>query len=253
MLRVFIVILFSLFVTVRAESLTAKFSVEDYAPFVSKKVKDNGMLSKIIKEAFALEGVKTKLSFYPGARAYSTAKLGKSDGSFPWADRKHRHVDFYYGEPLIKTDSEYFFVRKDFSVSWDPKKLNFSTLKGLRFAASLGSNYGKEFEAAEKGGVIDVTRVGTLAQAFKMLLVNRVDLIISPEKVAKYHVAKNLSEVDRKKVKNIKAISRTVHNDYLIFSKHSQNGKILHEKFNTGLKKLKKSGRYKEIIDEFSF
>ncbi len=63
-------------------------ATEEYPPHTSQILKYNGLNCHIVTEAFALEGITVKYSFYPGKRAFLLAQQGKIDGALPWVWRK---------------------------------------------------------------------------------------------------------------------------------------------------------------------
>ena len=69
---------------------TIHISTEEFAPFISEKLKDNGFLAQLISEAFASEGIKVKFEFLPAIRSFESAKAGEYDATVPWAKREER-------------------------------------------------------------------------------------------------------------------------------------------------------------------
>ena len=144
-----------------------KISTEDYPPHTSPDLKHYGLNCHIVKEAFALEGITVKYSFYPGKRAYFMAKEGRTDGAVPWVWRKDRAEHFYYPDPVHTAGFDSFFHLQTFKTDWNPEKPNFAQLAGIKIGAVIGHNYGEGFQTAEKSGIIQVERVATMVQNFK--------------------------------------------------------------------------------------
>ena len=229
-----------------------KIATEEYAPFIASSLHKNGFLAQVITEAFKLEGISTKFDFLPAARSYQSAKSGKYDATVPWAKREERLNDFYFGEPILESDVEVFFYLDGQEFEWDPEKQDYSLLKGKVIGAINGANYGKKFMNAEKTGLINVDRVTHSYQNLRKLASKRIDLMITPKTIALHELKKEKEEYKAlKAVKVIQAIKEPVEYDYLIISKNSPNGEIFNNAFNKGMKKLKESGRYKELLEEF--
>ena len=53
---------------------TVRLAVGEWEPYVSQNLPQKGLIARIITEAFALEGVKVELGFFPWARAKALAK-----------------------------------------------------------------------------------------------------------------------------------------------------------------------------------
>jgi polar amino acid transport system substrate-binding protein len=58
----------------------------EWPPYLSKNLKYYGSASRIVTEAFALEGINVEYKFFPWKRAYKNAELGIWDGSVVWFD-----------------------------------------------------------------------------------------------------------------------------------------------------------------------
>ena len=229
-----------------------RIATEDYPPYVAPYLNNFGVLGQIATEAFRLEGIDVEFDFFPDNRAYLVAAQGKFDATMPWAKREERFEIFHYGEPIIESDQEVFFYRNGFQFHWNPEEQNYEDIKGLTVGAIQGSNYGKKFMEAERKGIIEVSRVVRTVQNFKMLSLGRIDLMISPERIALYALTTKVDEKVRKNINLTLAIDEPVEYDYLLISKKSKNRARFLEAMNRGLRKLKKSGRHREIIDAFN-
>ncbi len=225
-----------------------RITLTEYPPYTSQNLPKNGIMCEIITKALLYGGVKAEFRFYPDARAILLAKTGAVDASMPWAKRDERLPYFYYGEPLMESDKEVFFHRKDFTFKWDPKKQDYSQLKGIKIVAILSNNYGEKFQQAEKDGVIDVVRISTTQQALKMVAMGRLNLFISPSRTGQYDMKKHLSKDQHNSLKSTLAIERAIGYDYLIISKKSKHGKHFLKAMNFGLRKMKKSGEYQKMM-----
>ncbi len=230
---------------------TILIATEDYPPYVAPDLKHYGVLGQIVSEAFALENIKVEFGFFPDNRAYWLSETGKWDATMPWARRTERLPLFHYGEPLIESDREVFFYRRGFSFTWDAKKQDYRDIAGLHVGAIQGSNYGPKFQAAEREGIISVSRVTRTEQNLLKLSEGRIDLMITPERIAIYAMNKVLSTSERAKIRVALAIDEPVEYDYLLISKKSKRNEFFLKAMNNGLRKLKASGRHKAIIDAF--
>ena len=92
LLILFFVLSFSL--SARAEK-AIRLTTGEWAPYISEKLEHFGLVSRIVTEAFALEGVKVEYIFLPWKRAYQEALIGKYDGSAVWTRNSEREKGFY--------------------------------------------------------------------------------------------------------------------------------------------------------------
>lgn len=227
---------------------TIDISTEEYPPYTSFHLNHFGIDSHIVSEAFRLEGIDTKYHFFPGARSFDMAKRGEVDARLPWAKRPGREKDFFYSEPVIKVDIEQLFFRQGFRHDWDPMRRDYRDLAGLRIAAIISYNYGEKFQSAEASKLVHVERVRDLKIAFLMLLNNRVDMVISKERVADHALQSNFQSSQISQIQRIAEHEDTNQYDYLLFSRRSPNAKFFLEAYNRGLKKLKEGGLYDKFL-----
>ncbi len=224
-------------------------ATEDFPPHTSEKLEGFGIDCQIVTEAFKLEGIDVEYSFHPGARSYAMAKAGDIDGALPWVWRKEREEDFYFPEPVLAAGMDSFFHLKTYDLDWDPDDPDYNKVKGVLFGAIIGYNYGEDFTQAEESGLIKVHRVSTIKQNFQKLLTGRISIFISGDIVGYYELKNSIfSSREIEKVTHVFENNRPTENFYLILSKKRNNGQFFLDAFNRGLKKLKTSGRYDEIM-----
>lgn len=232
------------------DNLSIKIASSEYPPYSSEHLKDFGIDNRIVKEAFALVGVKVEYDFFPSARSFKMAKTGIYDATMPWAKREGIEKYFYYSAPIIQSDTEYFYYLKDTKFKWDIQEQQYQNIKDLRVGAILGNNYGKKFQNAEKEGTIKVVRVTNEIQSLKQLLLKRVDLVSCKKRVCDYILKTKFPKNQINLIKSRIQIKHIGEYDYLLFSKKSEKSKQLKELFSKGLILLKLSKKYKQIIDD---
>jgi len=229
-------------IMVYGAELEISVATGDWAPFMSKKLKNYGFVTHIVTEAFSMEGVKVNYHFCPWPRAMSFTKLGRTIASSAWYMTEERAKDFYFSDPLF-LEQQVFFHLKETPFDWK----NMTDLKGKRIGAMIGYFYGEEFKKAEDSKQMTVDRISSDELNFKKLLAGRVNLIVTS-----LFVGKNIL---RNKFSTNLASKITYHpqsvNDgplHLIFCK---NAKGLKWKaiFNRGLAKLKSIGKLDQIYN----
>ena len=216
----------------------------EWPPYISPSLKHDGVVSRIVKEAFTLEGVNVEYGYFPWKRSYDYANNGSWDGTIAWIWNEEREQIFYYSDPIFISKRSFFYLS---SYSFDWKSME--DLKGIRIGAQLGSNYGTPFQEAEKSGLIDVVRVKNFHQLMYMLINKRVDVIPMSDNVAYYTLQKNFkpSEIQQVKKHPTPLDTKDFH---LIMTKINKNNQIMIEKFNKGLGELKKTGKYDQYFEE---
>jgi polar amino acid transport system substrate-binding protein len=130
---------------------TIRITNGEWPPYLSEHLKHYGLASRIITEAFALEGVKVSYGFFPWKRSFILAQNGEWDGTAVWFKSPGREQDFYISDPVIEA-SYVFFHLKSRRFDWN----DVDSLKPYTIGATLEYNYGEAFEQAEKNGLINV-------------------------------------------------------------------------------------------------
>jgi len=250
-----IILIISFFSTTQgfAEEVVT-FAIGDFPPYSHKtELKNGGIVVDIINETYALEGIKVKWKWRPWKRAMEEVKLGETDGTPLWTIREERKEFFYYSDPLVYGGRSVFWVLKGFQLpkDYDPKIYNYEVLEGLRLGGLRGSNYGDKINKLVDAKVISMRYAETAEQNFKMLLSGRIHILLSTDVVGYYELNKNFSPEEAFKITTYTRYWQPPSdtNDYYnMMSKESKKGKYFNEAFNRGIKKLRKSGRYDELM-----
>lgn len=219
-----------------------RLSTGEWLPFVSESLEHQGLISQLAREAFANAGIKMELGFFPWMRASELSKSGEWDGTIAFVRLKEREEVYLYSD-ILYTGLYVFFHLKSFSFQWT----DYSDLKTLTMATTRGfGGMGQKFMQAEKEGTIKVLRLSSDTQSFEMLLNQRVQLVPSDLEVGYVYLHKLYGKSASKFTHNPNPIQRSEY--HLVISKKIKNGPELIKKFNEGLKKLRSSGRYEEIV-----
>ncbi|MBN1969769.1 MAG: transporter substrate-binding domain-containing protein [Candidatus Delongbacteria bacterium] len=214
----------------------------DWEPFTSSRDENGKLLELIVNEVFKNAGIDVEYLYYPWKRSYELVKSGKADATFPWMKTEERLKEVIYPNESILLEKSVFFHLKSTNFSFT----NDADLKKYKFGGTLG--YSLVGYLKDKG--LEVDEVGNEILNFKKLLANRIDVYptsfivgynlinreFPPEQAALFTNSPNIISEDEY---------------FLVFSKSSENGKSLSEKFDKGLKMLKESGRYDEIMNSF--
>lgn len=224
---------------------------EEYPPYTSETLKGYGISSTIVTAAFRLEGIETQYKFLPSARAYYMTRIGEFDGAVPWAKREGREQHFFYSDPVIEVDKEYFYSLNESTLAWDRETSTITDLKNVKIATIIGYNYGDKLQKAEKNHQIQTIRLDSLEQGFSMLLAGRVDTVVSKKLVADEVLRKKFTQVQRAKLTLMPISNNNPSYDYLLISRQSKHAEYFLDTFNRGLKKLHADGEYQRLMDDF--
>ena len=223
---------------------TIRLTSGEWATYLSEKLKNNGIVGRIIKEAFALEGIDVKISFFPWKRAYSEAEKGKYDGTAVWLKKPEREKQFLYSDPVIE-EQHVFFHLKRYPFDWGA----FEDLRNSKVGGLLGFSYGPTFDAVIKSGEVKMRRVTTDIQAFQMLLKERIQVYPQELNVGYEALYRNFFIGETQVITHH---PKPFHVDfsYLLLSKKIERNKRLIKIFNKNLKRLEESGDIDQYFKE---
>ncbi len=211
---------------------TIRLASGEWAPYQSEHLKDNGIASRIVTQAFALEGIKVEYGYFPWARSYEFAKTGEWDGTFLWFDTSERRQFFHISEPVL--DIEYvFFHLKRHAFDWN----KIDDLKGKKIGATLKYSYGEDFKRAEEAGSIDVERVSADELNFKKLLKGRIH-IFPNERESGYALLRKLFTPEQVALFTHHPLPVRADPHHVLFPKSLARSEQMVARFNRGLKRL---------------
>jgi len=221
---------------------TIRLTNGEWQPLMSKNGPHHGIASHIVTEAFAFVGVEVEYGFFPWNRSMKLAREGMWDGAAVWWDRKERHQYFFHTDPVVPSTTVFFHL-KSTKFDWN----EFENLKDVRVTATLGYDYGKEFNQAEATGTMNVERAPNDETNLKKLLKGRSDVFPGELMVTYAQIRDTFTEEE--------AALFTHHPKpifgepmYLLLSKKVPGNEQMRYRFNEGLRLLKESGRWDQMI-----
>jgi polar amino acid transport system substrate-binding protein len=235
-------VLFVLAAHVAATSAQAKtFTIltGEWSPYVSERLEGGGPLARLVAEALEAGGHSAAFVFLPWARAEASVKNGQALATFPWAPTRRFTETCHVSEPLIG-QRMVFFSLKERLPGWD--YTGPESLQELRVGGSLGYAYVDIF--AQEGVAVDYGP--DPERSFMKLFAGRVDLVPENEVVG-WSILKRDFAAQADQVASSRTPLFTM-NLHLMIAKSDPDARELQEAFDAGLRTLKASGRYREIL-----
>ncbi len=219
-----------------------RITAGEWPPYLSKNLPHNGFIARIISESFALENITVQWQFFPWPRALVYAKSGKAEATAIWRFSEKRNQRFLYSEAIIENGNVFFHLKKR-PFSWQ----GFNDLKGYTVGCTTSYLYGEAFNEAAKNGVFKTSTIPSEELNFKKLLRGKIDLLPSNKFTGNHILKFKFSPQQAAKITfHPKLIEpQTLH---LLFSRMSGNSKYFSARFNAGLAKLKKSGKFAQYL-----
>jgi polar amino acid transport system substrate-binding protein len=227
---------------VRAEDIT--LTNGEWRPYQSEDLPHYGVLSRIVSEAFALEGVTVHYKFRPWPRALAEAERGAVHGSIVWskgAPGSSRNRNFHFSDVVYEGKSV-FFHRKDFAFHWT----SVADLPQYR----VGGVAGYEYRFEQFPGM-RIDRAPNDELCMRKLLAGRFDVFPSSLDVGMYILRTRFSPEDAARItSNPGAYNTTLY--HLILPRSRADSSRYLDLFNKGLKRLKDSGRYDQYLADLA-
>jgi polar amino acid transport system substrate-binding protein len=224
---------------------TVRLTNGEWPPYLSASLPDNGLVSRIVVEAFAQQGLRVQFGFFPWPRALMLAKIGDWDGTVGWVVSPERSRDFIYSDPVIATETVFYHLK-----SWQFSWAGMADLKRYRIGVTQDYFYGDVFNAALAQGKFTVESVGRDEQNLTKLLGGRIDIFPIDKRVASTMLRQHFSATD---IERFTFDPKPVHTQplHVMFGKAVPGNRQLADEFNKGLKKLKANGRL-EVLQKMN-
>jgi polar amino acid transport system substrate-binding protein len=139
-----------------------------------------------------------------------------------------------------------FFSRK--SLDWKYKGVD--SLKGKRLAIIKGFHYKDQEVMNYIKNASDVNKLfhsDSVPKLIKMLDLNRIDIFIAGEGVARYHL--NKEKLKNQFVISNKSLGR--YDNYISFSKNHQSSEKYKLKFDQAFESFKKTKKFKDLLKKY--
>ena len=200
--------------------------------------KNRGIELDIVREALAMKGYRVKTKYVPFARRILEIEQGEVDGVL--TVNENSDLDVHLSDEHI--------VCENVAVSLKKKGFNIEKVGDLKDKSILtfqnAKKYlGKEFVAAAESSP-DYREISKQELQINLLYGDRVDMIVLDKRIFYYH-RKNNKMVDTTQPIDIWYIFEEVP-----FRVGFVDKKV-RDDFNDGLKRLRESGRYEEIIEKY--
>jgi len=220
-------------------------STGEWAPYVSESIDDQGFTTAIVKQAFAKVDIDIEIKFYSWARALEMIQSHDAFGTYTWSFTEERSNAYKSTNPLTVSDTVIMYTADNVNVPDD-----FTTVEALasyRIGGVKDYAYLEHFNNANIE--VDLSDKGN--DAIVKLYNGRFDLLPTTPLVAMEFIKEAYpDEID--KFRFLKTPMETVDMGILVDKNYPEADKYI-EKFNEGLKMLKDSGEYSNILRKHGF
>ena len=223
---------------------TVRLTNGEWPPYLGADLPYHGVASRIVAEAFALEGIDVQWEFHPWARSLKMAADGQRDGSAVWLPSREREERFYVSDPVIET-TYYLFHLKGRAFDWQTA----TDLRGFRLAATRGYDYGETLRRAEATGELQITYLNSDEQGLRQLLAGRIDLFPLDKVVAFDLLYQHFSSAERQRL-SFHPLPLRSDSLHLLLSREVPGNAERMARFNHGLAQMRSSGKISRYLLE---
>lgn len=223
---------------------TVRLCIDEWGLRFSKSLKHNGVVARIVSEAFSAEKIRVEYVFRPWKRCLGEAKHGTVDGTPGWLKNDERVKHYFFSEKIAQNINAFFYL-KGTDFDW----YSVDDLARYSIGVVNGYFYGDDIKSAEENGKISLLRSLDDNINFKQLFNRRVDAILCESEVAQTILTQHYQPTQANLV--LRHPKFQLSEDlFLLLSKKNPDNRVVIEKFNLGLKKLAQSGLIKQFYAE---
>ncbi|WP_215781834.1 ABC transporter substrate-binding protein [Paludibacterium sp. B53371] len=238
--------LLTLAMSCRAEQpeISIVLSNQEYPPYMGQSMAGDGLMSRVVSEAFRLQNVKVRYVFYPNNRTLQSARTGAVDGSLGWAITPERQKDLLYTDPVMSLRMV-FFQRADHPVAWKHMR----DLASRRIGITSGNTYSEEFSRLQAAGVLHPEASPDDVSNLRKLQAGHLDLFPIDSEVGALLMVQNFRPDQRAQVVAQPEPFWTAPMHVVIWRRHPLGAELV-RRFNLGLKQLHASGKFNQLVEE---
>ena len=214
----------------------------EWAPYVSKELKDGGPSAIIVSEAIKAAGHTATFKYVPWKRTEVMTQTGKAVATFPWSVNEDFKQTCFVSTP-IASQKMVFFYMKDNLGDWDYTDLD--QLKKIKVGGSEGYTYVEIF----KNAGIKAEYAPDVENSLKKLVHGRLDIVPESQLVGWNTIKTKLPSYEGKIANSKKPLF--VKPLHLMVSKKNADGQELIDAYEKGLEAIKANGLYQKILDEY--
>ena len=231
------------------QAAAVAFGTGEYQPFTSEQLPGGGLFTEIVSRACARAGIKPEYRFLPWARIDREVLDGRLFAGFPYARTEERARSYDFSDPVYFVTMIVFYDdRNPRFARGVPPFARIEDLRGYRFGGLRAIFYENDL----RGAGVEFLPQENVEQSFQMLKAGRIDFIIDEVSVGYANIRKFLPD----EVAHFKTLPRPYGDrkiSGLLVSRAYPGGKDLLKRFNDGLRQLKASGEYDQILKQARF
>ncbi len=211
----------------------------------SAKLPEKGCATELVAAICKAGEIDPVFSFFPWPRAEALVETGEAFAAFPYAANDQRKATFDFSDPIFYTAPKFIYcvTAKAFGSL---KASSLADLKPYGVALLSGTWTEKDLRAAG----IRVHLVNSVDSGVKMLRSGRVDFFVEDETVA-FAAIERVYPGETESFKSLRSTFWGKTGNHLIVSRKYPGASELLDRFNKGLKEIRRNGTYRRITSKY--
>jgi polar amino acid transport system substrate-binding protein len=216
-------------------------SGEQYPPFTGSSLTDGGVLTELVRLAFAAAGHTTKVDFKPWTRGYEETLRLQYSATYPYLSTGQREADFLFSDPLYQLNLRLYVQYDSLWQSGSQEELKDATF-------CLPAGYEVSGWVHRERDRLTFVRPRSMDQCRAMLQLGRTDVMISnPDEVAWNAQGPHLIP------RNVRKLPEPVDDVtlHLIVPRAHPQAQTLLDEFNAGLRQVTINGVRDRLFNDY--
>lgn len=226
-----------------AQAEMVQIATGELPPYATAEAPDSGTALQIVRRAFALVGHEVRYHFMPWQRAQFETRAGRWDASAYWGANEERQRDFLLSNNVM-SEQWVFVHRRDKPLNWR----QLSDLKPYALGVVKGYTYTPEFWSLSRDGVLKTDLTHDDLSGLRKLLLGRIDAMPLERGTACYLLLNHFNADEARQLDYHPRLLTDSFTTHVIFPKDKARSQTLLADFNRGLKLLRASGEYQQLL-----
>ncbi|NVK17091.1 MAG: ABC transporter substrate-binding protein [Methylocystaceae bacterium] len=215
----------------------------DYSPFTDEKLERGGWAAALVVDAFAAVGYDVSLDWKPWKRGYMESMNAKFIGTFPYIPTVERKKGFLYSDPFY---TEEYVALSNLKETESYQK--YDDMIGHTICRPIGYAIPYRFEVLQKEGKISLFQPKNMSDCTDKVMKQPKHIVILNRKQAKAQFQSNPELIHQVQSHSLSEKGFTLH--FIVSKQHPDAEKWI-QRFNQGLKQLRKDGQIKKLDNKF--
>nr|WP_295833307.1 transporter substrate-binding domain-containing protein [uncultured Azospirillum sp.] len=221
----------------------------DYAPYTGEDLPGGGLVTDLVRQAFAVGGRRYDVRFMPWKRGYDGVVSGRFLATFPYVRTPEREREVLFSDPVVEV-RQFVYLSKRSTMEFHGGDAGANSggvtgFLGRAVCQPVGYALPAELEALVQRSQLTRHTPTDLGACVRMVAAGRADALVIDEYSAAAAIARaGLAEEIRVSERPFAVV--TLH---LVVGRATPGAEAMVAAFNDGLKTLKRQGIYSRLLD----